>query len=215
MTGAGNGTGASRAAADINIVIAGVGGQGNVRAAQILGAAAVRAGLNARVSDVYGISQRGGPVVSHVRVGRDVHASIVEDHRADVVAAFEPMEALRAVAKFLRPGGISILNTKPVYPVEVSTGKASYPSVEEIIRLIGSVSGTVIALDAAKVAEEAGIPIAANIVVLGVLAGTGALPFPVGALRESIRENIPRALEQNLRAFEAGLSIGKERCTGR
>ena len=194
---------------ELNIIIAGVGGQGNVRGAQILGTAAVKAGYRARVSDVYGIAQRGGPVVSHVRIGKEIYGSMVEEHRADVVVGLEPMEALRATSSFLRPGGIVILSTRPIYPVEVNTGKASYPKLEDILAVIGKASRKIVTLDATKVAEDAGIPIAANIVVLGVLAGLGLLPFSELVLKEAIKESIPRALEENLKAFDAGFSIGR------
>ncbi|MGC8936430.1 MAG: indolepyruvate ferredoxin oxidoreductase subunit beta [Candidatus Methanomethylicaceae archaeon] len=195
---------------DLNVVISGVGGQGNVKAAQILGAAAVRAGYRVRVSDVYGIAQRGGPVLSHIRLGEEIYASLVEEHKADVVLGFEPMEALRAVAKFLRVGGLVIVNTRPVYPVEVNIGKAVYPDINEILSLISKVAGSVITLDATQVAKDSGIPIASNIVMLGVLAGSGALPFSVELLRDAIKENIPRFLEENLKAFDAGFSIGQK-----
>jgi indolepyruvate ferredoxin oxidoreductase beta subunit len=193
---------------ELNLVIAGVGGQGNVRGAQILGYAAVKAGFRVRISDVYGIAQRGGPVVSHVRIGRQIHGSMVREHRADLVAGLEPMEALRAALKFLRPGGTVIVSTRPVYPVEVNTGKAIYPSMNQILSVLGKMSRKVVLLDATSVAEAAGIPIAANIVVLGVLAGLGALPFSTDLLKQAIRDNIPRYLEQNIRAFDEGLAIG-------
>jgi len=197
---------------ELNIIIAGVGGQGNVRGAQILGMAAVKAGYKARVSDVYGIAQRGGPVLSHVRIGKEIYGSMVEEHRADVIVGLEPMEALRATSRFLKPGGTIILSTRPIYPVEVNTGKASYPKLEDILAVIGKASRKIVTLDATKIAEEAGIPIAANIVVLGVLVGLGILPFPEAILRQAIKENIPRALEQNLKAFDTGLSMGKGHC---
>jgi indolepyruvate ferredoxin oxidoreductase beta subunit len=194
---------------ELNIIIAGVGGQGNVRGAQILGTAAVRAGYRARVSDVYGIAQRGGSVVSHVRIGKEIYGSMVEEHSADIVIGLEPMEALRAAAKFLRPGGTVVLSTRPIYPVEVNTGKATYPALENIMAVISKVSSKVVQLDATKVAEDAGIPIAANIVMLGVLSGLGALPFSEETIKQSIRENIPRSIEQNLNAFDSGSAIGR------
>jgi indolepyruvate ferredoxin oxidoreductase beta subunit len=194
---------------ELNIIIAGVGGQGNVRGAQILGTAAVRAGYHARVSDVYGIAQRGGPVVSHIRIGKEIYGSMVEEHTADVVIGLEPMEALRAAAKFLRPGGTVVLSTRPIYPVEVNTGKTAYPALEDIMAVICKVSRRVVQLDATKVAEDAGIPIAANIVMLGVLSGLNVLPFPEGVIKQSIRENIPRSIEENLKAFDSGSAIGR------
>jgi len=195
---------------ELNLVIAGVGGQGNVRGAQILGAAAVKAGFRARVSDVYGIAQRGGPVVSHVRIGLDICGNIVQEHSADLVAGLEPMEALRAVSKFLKPGGLVIVSTRPVYPVEVNTGKAAYPKMEEMLSIMKKASKKVVTLDATEIASAAGIPIAANIVVLGVIAGLGVLPFDPDLLRDSIKENIPRSLDKNMKAFEEGFSIGRK-----
>ncbi len=189
------------------LVISGVGGQGNVKAAQILGAAAVRAGLRVRVSDVFGIAQRGGPVLSHVRIGA-VHGAMVDAHSADAVVGLEPMEALRAAALFLKPGGVAIVGTRPIYPVEVNTGKAEYPPLDEIISAIKTAAGKVIALDATEVASSAGIPMAANVVMIGVLAGSGALPFSHEHIEQSIRGLIPRSVEENIRAFRAGFKIG-------
>ncbi|MEM2743420.1 MAG: 2-oxoacid:acceptor oxidoreductase family protein, partial [Candidatus Methanomethylicaceae archaeon] len=120
---------------ELNIIIAGVGGQGNVKAAHILGLAAMKAGYNVNVSDVYGIAQRGGAVLSHVRIG-NVHGPLVEEHKADVILGLEPMEALRATAKYLKIGGIVVLNTRPIYPIEVTTGKMNYPDVNEMIKIM-------------------------------------------------------------------------------
>ncbi|MDH5810705.1 MAG: indolepyruvate ferredoxin oxidoreductase subunit beta [Candidatus Methanomethylicaceae archaeon] len=200
---------------EFNIIISGVGGQGNVKAAQILGAAAIKARYKVRISDVYGIAQRGGPVVSHIRIGEEIYGSLVEEHKADIVLGLEPMETLRAVAKFLKVGGLVIMNTRPIYPVEVNIGKAVYPDVNVILSEISKIAGSVIALDATEVAKDSGLPIASNIVMLGVLAGSGVLPFESGLLKEAIKENIPRFLEENLRAFDAGLSIGKMRTTNK
>ncbi len=193
----------------VNIIISGIGGQGNVRAAQILGAAAVKAGLRARISDVFGIAQRGGPVLSHVRIGNEICGSMVNEHDADIVMGLEPMEALRGVSQFLRPGGTVIVSTRPVHPVEANTGKSPYPDLDTMLQTMRKAASKAITLDASKIAEGMGIPIAANIVMLGVLAGSGMLPFDNKFLIESIKENIPRSLEQNLKAFEAGVAIGK------
>ncbi|RWX73875.1 MAG: hypothetical protein Metus_0654 [Candidatus Methanosuratincola subterraneus] len=191
----------------VELVISGIGGQGNVKAAQILGTAAVRAGLRVRVSDTFGISQRGGPVLSHVRIGA-VYGSMVVAHSADAVVGLEPMEALRAASQFLKPGGIVIMSTRPVYPVEVNTGKAEYPPLSAILDALRIAAGRVITLDATEVALSSGIPMAANVVMLGVLAGTGLLPLGPEYVEQSIRELIPRSVEENIRAFRAGLAIG-------
>ncbi|MBC7120181.1 MAG: indolepyruvate oxidoreductase subunit beta [Candidatus Methanosuratus sp.] len=192
----------------LEIVISGVGGQGNVRGAQMLGAAAVKAGFMVRVSDVFGIAQRGGPVLSHVRIG-EVYGTMVSAHSADVVVGLEPMEALRAVSAFLKPGGTVAMSTRPIYPVEVNTGKAAYPKMEAILEAIRVATSRIITLDATEVAQSAGIPMAANVVMLGVIAGTGILPFSADYLREAVREYIPRSIEENMVAFESGLKIGE------
>ena len=194
---------------ELNIIISGVGGQGNVKAAQIIGVAAIRAGYKVRISDVYGIAQRGGPVVSHIRIGQEIYGFLVEENKADIVLGLEPMETLRAVAKFLKVGGLVIMNTRPIYPVEVNIGKAIYPDVSMILSEISKVARSVVTLDATEVAKDAGLPIASNIVMLGVLAGSDVLPFQAELLKEAVKENIPRFLEENLRAFDAGFSIGK------
>ncbi|MDI9644012.1 MAG: indolepyruvate ferredoxin oxidoreductase subunit beta [Candidatus Verstraetearchaeota archaeon] len=196
-------------AMSVEVVISGVGGQGNVKAAQILGAAAVKAGLRVRVSDVFGIAQRGGPVMSHVRIG-EVYGSMVSAHSADAVVGMEPMEALRAASAYLKPGGIAIVNTRPVFPVEVNIGKAVYPPIDTILGSIKTAAGRVITVDATEIASLAGIPLAANVVMLGVLAGTGVLPFAPEYIIESIKENIPRSIRENLDAFERGFAIGKQ-----
>lgn len=189
---------------ELNIVIAGVGGQGNVKAAHILGLAAMKAGYNVNVSDVYGIAQRGGAVVSHVRIG-DVHGPLVEEHKADIVLGLEPMEALRATARYLKIGGIVILNTRPVYPIEVVTGKMAYPSVDDMIEMMKEVASKVIALDAMKIVEEEGLPIALNIAMLGVLAGLGVLPFEPKFIEEAIKEVLSFMIEKNLSIFRNGM----------
>lgn len=197
----------------LEIVISGVGGQGNVRAAQMLGAAAVKAGFRVRVSDVFGIAQRGGPVLSHVRIG-EVYGTMVSAHSADVVIGLEPMEALRAASSYLKPGGVLIVSTRPVYPVEVNTGKANYPPLEEMIKAMRIVAGRIMPLDATEIASSVGMPMAANVVMLGVLGGTGLLPFGPEHLRASIKEHIPRGLDENMLAFEKGLAIGKGQVIG-
>jgi indolepyruvate ferredoxin oxidoreductase beta subunit len=143
-----------------------------------------------------------------VRIGKEIFGSMVQEHNADVVAGLEPMEALRATSRFLRPGGTVIISTRPIYPVEVNTGKAAYPKISEILRVVGMAAGRVVQLDATKVAEASGIPIAANIVVLGVISGLKMLPFSTELLKEAIKENIPRSIEQNLKAFDEGIAIG-------
>jgi len=189
---------------ELNIIIAGVGGQGNVKAAHILGLAAMKAGYNVNVSDVYGIAQRGGAVLSHVRIG-NVHGPLVEEHKADVILGLEPMEALRATAKYLKIGGIVVLNTRPIYPIEVTTGKMNYPDVNEMIKIMKEIASKVIALDAMKIVEEEGLPMALNIAMLGVLASLNILPFKPDFIEEAIKEVLTFMTEKNISIFRVGM----------
>ncbi|MDH5806986.1 MAG: indolepyruvate oxidoreductase subunit beta [Candidatus Methanomethylicaceae archaeon] len=189
---------------ELNIIIAGVGGQGNVKAAHILGLAAMKAGYNVNVSDVYGIAQRGGAVLSHVRIG-NVHGPLVEEHKADVILGLEPMEALRATAKYLKIGGIVVLNTRPIYPIEVTTGKMNYPDVNEMIKIMKEIASKVIALDAMKIVEEEGLPMALNIAMLGVLASLNILPFKPDFIEEAIKEVLTFMTEKNINIFRVGM----------
>ncbi|RLE50452.1 MAG: indolepyruvate ferredoxin oxidoreductase subunit beta [Candidatus Methanomethylicota archaeon] len=188
----------------ISLIIAGVGGQGNVKAAQILGLAALKAGLDAVVSDVFGISQRGGAVISHVKIGEKVHGPLVAEHDADVVVGLEPMEALRAALKFAKPSCLILMNKRVIPPIEVSIGFYKYPPFDDLVKVLKQLAKVVIALDFSELAEKAGLPVATNIAMLGGLAATKILPINVNVLREAVKEGVPRAVEQNLTAFDLG-----------
>lgn len=193
---------------EFNIIISGVGGQGNVRAAQILGLAALKSGYDVKITDVYGIAQRGGSVLSHVRIGENIYSPLIEEHKADIVLGLEPMECLRATINFLKIRGIVIINTRPIYPVEVLIGKAKYPDVNNIVSLIKKIAKFVLAFDATKIAEDIGLPIATNIVLIGALIGLDVIPLKKELLIEAIRESIPYNIEENIKAFNEGFSIG-------
>jgi len=190
-------------------MVAGVGGQGNVTAAYLLGVAALEAGFNVRVADVYGLAQRGGAVVSHVRIGK-VYSPLIGGGEADVVVGLEPMEALRNAAKFVKREGIVLTNTYPVYPIEASIGEFQYPEIGKLLEAMGRLAKTVVAIDAQRLANEAGLPIAANIAMLGALAALEVLPFTAQHVRNVIEKYIPRFREENLRAFDLGFRACRE-----
>ena len=193
----------------VDLIIAGVGGQGNVKAGQILGLAGLKAGFKVRVSDVFGISQRGGAVVSHVRIGNYVHGPLVMEHGADVIVGLEPMEAMRAALSFARPKCLTLVNTRALHPIEVNMGIYRYPDVCDILSILKSFS-EVIALDFSEIAEKACLPIATNIAMLGGLAATGVLPFSKEVLKRAVEEGVPKAIEQNLKAFDLGYAAVNE-----
>lgn len=184
----------------LDIMIVGVGGQGTLLASRIIGNVALRMGNDVKVSEVHGMSQRGGSVVTYVKMGEKVNSPLIEEGEADVILAFEELEALRW-HKFLKTGGKMIINKQKITPMPVIIGKAKYP--EEVIEKIESAGTDVIALDALKLAKESGNIKAVNVVLLGVLAKKTGIDKDIWL--ESIKENVPQKfLDINLKAFEAG-----------
>jgi indolepyruvate ferredoxin oxidoreductase beta subunit len=181
----------------LNIVIVGVGGQGALLASKILGNLAIRRGLDVKVSEVHGMSQRGGSVITHVRMGSRVLAPLVTEGEADAVLAFEPLEALRALP-FVKPGGRVVVNTRQIPPMSVLTGEAEYP--QNIIDTIRSRADT-LAFDAAALAGAHNAPRAVNIALLGAMAADGSIP--ADDWRAAIRSSVPpKTIESNLAVFE-------------
>ena len=182
-----------------SILIVGVGGQGTLLSSRILGRAAIRAGHDVKVSEVHGMSQRGGSVVTYVKYGDQIASPIIGLGEADVILAFELLEAYRALP-YLKKGGKIIVNTQRLNPMPVITGAAEYPGdILEKLRQAADVS----ALDALALSQEAGSPKAANVALIGVMARETALEKQLWL--DTIRETVPeKFLEINLRAFELG-----------
>jgi len=196
---------------EYNIVITGVGGQGILTAANLLGWAALHAGYKVRVGEVHGMSQRFGSVIAYVRFGEDVYGAMVPEGKADVILAFEPVEALRYI-NYLKEGGLVIANSNPIPPVQVSMGMAKYPSMEEIKKIIEEdFKGKLITLDAEKLALEAGNVITTNVVLIGALTQTPGFPLSAEHVKEVIRLSVPKkAVDVNMKAFELGVKAAKE-----
>ncbi|MBO8174314.1 MAG: indolepyruvate oxidoreductase subunit beta [Thermococcus sp.] len=196
---------------EYNIVITGVGGQGILTAANLLGWAALHAGYKVRVGEVHGMSQRFGSVIAYVRFGEDVYGAMVPEGKADVILAFEPVEALRYI-NYLKEGGLVIANSNPIPPVQVSMGLATYPSMEEIKKIIEEdFKGKLITLDAEKLALEAGNVITTNVVLIGALTQTPGFPLSAEHVKEVIRLSVPKkAVDINMKAFELGVKAAKE-----
>ena len=186
------------------VVFIGVGGQGNLLASRLLGEASLFKGIPAVVSEIHGMAQRGGIVESAVLMG-DATSPIVSNGEADVLIGFEPLETLRALGKCNRET-VVITNTHPLPPFTVSVGQGTYPPLEEIMALIRSKAKKVISLDGNKLAAEAGNPLSLNMVMLGALIGSGAIPIGPDDMKEVISTSTKKAfLESNLKAFDLGL----------
>lgn len=182
-----------------NIMIVGVGGQGSLLASRILGAAAMTSGYDVKVSEVHGMSQRGGSVVTYVRYGEGVASPVICEGEADVILSFEMLEAARWLP-YLRTGGTIVTGTQKINPMPVITGAAKYP--EEIDEKIRALGVKLVAEDAAAIAAEAGSEKAANVALIGLAAHV--LGFDADVLRKAVEDCVPaKAREINLRAFDA------------
>ncbi|ACS89213.1 MULTISPECIES: indolepyruvate oxidoreductase subunit beta [Thermococcus] len=196
---------------EYNIVITGVGGQGVLTAANILGWAALHAGYKVRLGEVHGMSQRFGSVISYVRFGEDVYGSMVPEGKANVMLSFEPVEALRYV-NYLKEGGMVVVNTKPIVPVQVSMGMAKYPSLEEIRKVFEEeFKAKWIGFNAEELAEQAGHVVTTNTVLIGALTQIPEFPLDAEHVREVIKISVPpKAVDMNMKAFDLGIKATKE-----
>jgi indolepyruvate ferredoxin oxidoreductase beta subunit len=187
----------------ISIVLTGVGGQGVITAANILGKAAVKAKTGVFVSEIHGMAQRGGAVVCTVRMG-DVSSPLLPSGTADVLLSTEPVEALRNICYVHKKTKV-ITDINPIIPFTVAVGGEQYPKLEEIFKEI-SAHAELYKVDALKIAKEAGAVITKNTVMLGALAASGVLPFKAEVLLETILEDIPEKYKDvNKKAFEGGM----------
>ncbi len=183
-----------------NIIITGVGGQGTVLAGRIISLAAEAAGYDVKVSEVHGMSQRGGSVITQVRFGDSVAAPIIAFGKADIVLAFEKLEALR-ILPYLTKDGKIIVNNRALLPMPVITGVMKYP--DDIEQQILSVYDDAEIFDALALAEEAGNAKSLNIVLLGRL--SKLLDWPQNYWTDAIAKAVkPRFIELNLKAFALG-----------
>ena len=182
------------------IMIVGVGGQGTLLASRILGSALLSQGYDVKVSEVHGMSQRGGSVVTYVKYGEKVYSPVVGEGEADLILAFEQLEAARWLS-CLKPDGKVIVNTQKIDPMSVVIGDAEYP--EGVIDSIKNAGVEIYTLDALSKAVEAGNPKSANVVLIGAMAKTTDIEKEIWL--EALKQNVPeKFLEVNLKAFELG-----------
>lgn len=182
-----------------NIMIVGVGGQGTLLASRILGNAVIEMGYDVKVSEVHGMSQRGGSVVTYVKFGEKVYSPIIDKGEADIILAFELLEAYRALP-FLKKGGRMIVNNQKMNPLPVIIGAAEYPK-----NIVDKLSATVdtTSCDALSLAKQAGSIKAVNVVLIGLMAKSTDIPYDVW---KKVIENTvpPKFLEINQKAFDLG-----------
>ncbi len=181
-------------------MIVGVGGQGSLLASRLLGNVLLSQGFDVKVSEVHGMSQRGGSVVTYVKYGEKVYSPVIEKGEADVIISFEELEAARYLP-YLKKGGHIITSTQKIDPMPVITGAAEYPS--DIVKKIEEKGVKVTAVDALSLAEQAGNSKASNVVLMGV--ASKSTDFDVSVWRKAIKACVPpKFLELNQKAFELG-----------
>lgn len=190
----------------MNLVVAGVGGQGNILVSEILAKAAAAVGYKVTVGESYGMSQRGGSVTSHIRLSRKLlYGPIIPAGCADVIIGFEPVEAARAASEFGSQDVKIIVNPRPVYPVGVLMGKDNYPEIDILLSKLKDISAKVYYIESTTIASQAGNPVMQNIVMVGALAGFNHLFIPKETFVHIICQVVPeKVLDLNKKAFNMG-----------
>jgi len=192
-----------------NLVVVGVGGQGVLGTARLLGLAATEADLDVRVGQIYGLSQRGGSVEATVRIG-PVKTAFISETEADVVLGLEPLETERALGR-MSAETMVLLNKNPIVPTSLTLDRAAYPDLESIVEHIDAVAMTAHVVDANGLARQEGDERLLNMVMLGALAGIGVLPIPSDLLASAVERHGPGG-DPGLRtgAFRRGREFGIE-----
>jgi indolepyruvate ferredoxin oxidoreductase beta subunit len=188
--------------AKYDLLITGVGGQGNILASDVAGEVALAAGFDVKKTDTLGMAQRGGSVISHVRIAQKVHAPLIKEGDVDILLGFEKLEGVRW-ASYLKPGGIAIINDHALPPLSVNLGVERYPLDSEMIDILKQRADRIYMVAGTKRVTELGNNRTLNIFMLGCL--SRFLPFKVGDWRQKIAEHLPERLRQvNAAAFELG-----------
>ena len=183
-----------------NVMIVGVGGQGSLLASKLLGRLLLSEGLDVKVSEVHGMSQRGGSVVTYVRYGEHVYSPVIDEEGADFIVSFELLEAARWLP-YLKKDGVIVTNTQQIDPMPVITGNATYP--EDLVKKMKETGARVDALNCLELAEKAGSAKAVNLVLMGRL--SHYFDLEEEKWQKAIEESVPpRFLEMNRKAFELG-----------
>ena len=191
------------------IQLIGVGGQGTIKASVIIGEAAMKKGLNVVMSEVHGMAQRGGTVVTEFKIG-EAHSPLIEEGAADLMIAFEPAEALRALNKINKESFV-IVNSSPIVPFTVSLGISEYPEPSSVFKELKIKIKNLLIINAEKIAKKAGSIISENMVLLGAAVATPNFPIEKDLVIQSMKENLPpKSIETNLKAFESGFAEVKK-----
>lgn len=192
------------------VQIVGVGGQGVLLASMVLGNAAKNMGFQVSMSEVHGMAQRGGSVLSTVRFGDDVVSPLEPVGSADMILGFEPVETCRNI-HLGNPSTAVVMNLDPLLPPMVVTGAEMYPDVPLLVDFVKSKNDRLVTIDATRIAVEAGKAVAANAVMIGAMAAVKGFPIPVDVLRDTLLEQVPpKFRDLNAKAFDMGYSVASQ-----
>jgi len=195
----------------LNLIITGVGGQGNVMISLVIGNALVRAGYFVTIGETYGASQRGGPVMSHVRISEETQYSpFIPDGHADIILGMEPVEALRMLGQFGNPDIVSIVNPRPIYSIDVTGGQAEYPDLDRLMEAVMELSAKTWTINATEEAQRMGNAIFANVILIGAIIGASVLPLDRESVEPVLRETFPKEVEANMTAFQKGIELVRQ-----
>jgi len=191
----------------INLIICGIGGQGNILLSRIIGRILTRKGYKVNIGETFGAAQRGGAVYSSVRISKkNNYGPLVPEGHGHVILSLEPLEALRSLCTFGNPEVITLTNTAPIYPVGVLSKRLEYPNPEKTIETIRKLSKKSWFVNATEMAAELESPIAANMIMLGALIGSRTIPVTTEDAEEEVRRTFPTPkLDLNLEALHRGL----------
>jgi len=187
----------------INCILSGVGGQGTILASKLIAQSAMNKGQNARTAETIGMAQRGGCVVSHVRIGDDIHSPMIAKHSADVIIGFEPAEAVRCLS-YLKKGGVVVVSKKAIKPVTASLSDSSYDG-SEMLAFLKEAGAKLIVVDGDKICADCGSPKVLNVALLGAACASGMLGLTMNEIEGAIKERVaPRFTSMNIKALAAG-----------
>ena len=198
----------------VNCILAGVGGQGTILASKLIAQAAIKNGLQVRTAETIGMAQRGGCVVSHVRMGEEIHSPLIPLQSADVIVGFEPAEAVRCLS-YLKEVGTVIVSLKAIKPVTDSLSKIDYDG-DEMLKYLSSHVKRLIVVDSEAIFATCGTAKVLNIALLGAAAAAGVLGISLADLERTIQENLPEELiDMNMKALRTGAeTLSKEENRG-
>lgn len=189
---------------EFNILIVGVGGQGVLFISEVLGEAAMKSGLNVRVAEIHGMAQRGGSVICSVRLGKDVYSPTIDEGRAHLILSLEPIEALRQL-RFANPETVIAVNITKIEPPGIYVSDKKYPEISIIFDRLKAVSRDILAINALKLANEAGNPTTQNTVMLGLISASKKLPINTQLLKKTIISSTKKKFQEpNKIAFNLG-----------